>query len=166
MLRTVKPSLTAPERAETEAVLAARGVDAQAVLRAHRAAGVSITASLDALDQRLERDGQWLYVAYDELDTIVLDDWETMGRAIRGLVSFWAAYARRWKRLRPKIFPRSDFYKHHRDVAGADVAKLAGNRVELQWSDKNLYGALIKHVLNPQDNVAAGSLRSTSRARS
>jgi len=159
LLRTVKSSLTAPERAETEAVLAARGVDAQAVLRAHRAAGVSIAASLDALDQRLERDGRWLYVAYDELDTIVLDDWETMGRAIRGLVSFWAAYARRWKRLRPKIFLRSDFYKHHRDVAGADVAKLAGNRVELQWSDKNLYGALIKHVLNPQDNVAAGSLR-------
>jgi len=129
-------------------------------LRAHRDAGVTATATLDALDARLEREGCWLFVAYDELDTIVLDDWETMGMAIRGLVSFWAAYARRWKRLRPKIFLRSDFYKHHRDVAGADVAKLAGNRVELQWSDKNLYGALLKHILNLQDATGEYPLQS------
>jgi hypothetical protein len=74
-------------------------------------------------------------------------------------VSYWAAYARRWTRLRPKIFLRSDFYKHHRDIAGADVAKLSGNRVELQWSDKNLYGALIKHVLNRPDSHSEKALR-------
>jgi hypothetical protein len=70
---------------------------------------------------------------------------------VRGLVSFWAAYARRWQRIRPKIFLRSDFYRHHREIAGADVAKLASNRVELHWSEKNLYGALIKHILNKRD---------------
>jgi hypothetical protein len=136
-----------------------RGVDARNILLAHRDAGVTATATLDALDGRLEREDAWLFVAYDELDTIVLDDWETMGTAIRGLVSFWAAYARRWKRLRPKIFLRSDFYKHHRDVAGADVAKLSGNRVELQWSDKSLYGALLKHILNLQDVSGGYPLR-------
>lgn len=148
LLRSVREHLTDAERGRTSGVLGAEGVDARMVLAAHREGGVAVTAVLDALDERLAREGRWLFVAYDELDTVVLDDWETMGLAIRGLVSFWAVYARRWKRLRPKIFLRSDFFKHHRDVAGADVAKLAGNRVELQWSDKNLYGALLKHVLN------------------
>jgi hypothetical protein len=160
LLRTVSTHLNSADRAETAATLSVRGVDARSILQAHRRAGVSTTAALDELDARLEREGRWLFVAYDELDTIVLDDWPTMAMAIRGLVSFWAAYARRWKRLRPKIFLRSDFYKHHRDVAGADVAKLAGNRVELQWSDKNLYGALLKHVLNLQDVSGGYPLRS------
>ena len=31
---------------------------------------------------------------------------------------------------------------------GADVAKLAANRVELSWNDRNLYGVLIKHIVN------------------
>lgn len=150
LLRAIGSQLSEVEREEVGEVLTARAVDARAVLQAHRKAGVAVTAAFDALDQRLINAGRWLFIAYDELDTIILEDWETMGRAIRGLVSFWAAYARRWKRLRPKLFLRSDFYKHHRDVAGADVAKLAGNRVELQWSDKNLYGALLKHVLNLQ----------------
>ena len=150
LLKSIRSHLSDSEQEETDSVLSARPVDARAVLLAHRKAGVSVTAALDALDERLLREDRWLFVAYDELDTIVLEDWQTMGLAIRGLVSFWAAYARRWKRLRPKIFLRSDFYKHHRDVAGADVAKLSGNRVELQWSDRNLYGALLKHTLNLQ----------------
>ncbi len=159
LLRSVGQHLTAAEKDENAGVFDARAVDARAVLEAHRQAGVAVTASLDALDERLTSQNRWLFVAYDELDTIVLDDWETMGIAIRGLVSFWAAYARRWKRLRPKIFLRSDFYKHHRDIAGADVAKLAGNRVELQWSEKNLYGALLKHIINLQDATGECQLR-------
>ena len=159
LLRSIANDLTPAEKNETQPVLAARAVDPRSVLSAYREAGVGVTAALDALDQRLTEEGRWLFIAYDELDTIVLDDWETMGQAIRGLVSFWASYSRRWKRLRPKIFLRSDFYKHHRDVAGADVAKLAGNRVELQWSDKNLYGALLKHVLNLSTSTSEYSLR-------
>ena len=46
-----------------------------------------MTAVLDALDRRLIEADHWLFVAYDELDTIVLEDWEAMGLAIRGLVS-------------------------------------------------------------------------------
>lgn len=159
LLRSVSRFLTDAERTETAAVLGTRAVDALAVLGAHRSAGVSVTAALDALDERLVREDRWLFVTYDELDTMVLDDWATMGFLIRGLVSFWAAYSRRWKRLRAKIFLRSDFYKHHRDVAGADVAKLAGNRVELQWSDRNLYGALLTHVLNLKESSGERPLR-------
>jgi hypothetical protein len=72
---------------------------------------------------------------------------------VRGLVSFWAGYARRWRNVRAKIFLRTDFYRHHGDVVGADIAKLAANRVELSWSDKHLYAALIKHIANRSDEL-------------
>ena len=151
LLRAVKPYLLPAELEETSPIHQVRAVDARAVLASYQQVGVAVTAVLDALDERLTHEDRWLFVAYDELDTVVLEDWRAMGAVIRGLVSFWAAYARRWRRLRPKLFLRSDFFKHHRDVAGADVAKLAGNRVELQWSDKNLYSALLKHILNKVD---------------
>jgi hypothetical protein len=159
LLRSVKKFLTPAELREVQPVLEVRGVDAKGVLAAQRQVGVPVTASLDALDERLAAEDRWVFVSYDELDTMVMENWETLGNAIRGLVSYWAGYARRWRRLRPKIFLRSDFYKHHREIAGADVAKLAGNRVELRWSDKNLYGALIKHVLNRPDPESAALLR-------
>lgn len=152
LLRTVGNDLLESERVEAAAVFEARGVDAEAVLAGYRSSEVAVTAALDALDQRLRNSNQWLFIAYDELDTLVADDWDAMGFAVRGVVSFWAGYSRRWQRIRPKLFLRSDFYQHHRNVAGADVAKLAGNRVELQWSDKHLYAALIKHVINKQDS--------------
>jgi hypothetical protein len=159
LLRSVSKFLTSTEEQEVRPVLDARGVDARGVLAAQRRVGVPVTAALDALDERLAKNDGWVFVSYDELDVMVMENWETLGKAIRGLVSYWAGYARRWKRLRPKIFLRSDFYKHHRDIAGADVAKLAGNRVELQWSDKNLYGALIKHVLNRPEPQSAKLLQ-------
>ena len=124
------------------------GVDVASCVNALRAQSLVATAAIDALDQDLEHSGRWLFIAYDELDTAVSNDWGALGAVVRGVVSLWASYARRWRRIRPKIFLRSDFYKHHREIAGADVSKLAANRVELQWSDKNLYGALIKHTLN------------------
>ncbi len=159
LLRSVKSHLTSSELQDVRGVLDAKGADARRVLEAQQQAGVSVTATLDALDERLARENGWLFVSYDELDTLVVESWETLGAAIRSLVSFWATYARRWKRLRPKVFLRSDFYKHHREIAGADVAKLAGSRVELQWSNRNLYGALIKHVLNRPDANSAELLQ-------
>jgi len=131
-----------------EAVLAPAGANAAAILAGYRQVATEVTTALDGLDARLADDRQWIFIAYDELDVLAPQDWNGMRFALRGLVSFWASYARRWRRLRPKVFLRSDFYKHHRDVAGADVAKLGANRVELVWSDKNLYGALLKHIMN------------------
>lgn len=112
-------------------------------------AGTAPTVALDNLDKRLQREGRWLFVLYDELDTLYYSDWSAMGELIRGLIAFWAHHSRRWLRIRPKIFLRTDFYRHHgSDIAGADVAKLAATRVELSWSDKNLYAMLIKHLAN------------------
>lgn len=107
--------------------------------------------ALDRLDQTLDAKQEWICLAYDELDTLVVSDWDALGRMIQGLIQFWVAHARRWKRIRAKIFLRSDFYHHHGRVMGSDLAKLSANRVELTWSDKHLYGALIKQIANLSD---------------
>lgn len=151
LVRLVGARLDEQSRRSLEELLDARGVDVGSCLAAYQARSLDATHALDALDARLLAQDRWLFIAYDELDTLVLDDWYALGVVVRGLVSTWADYARRWKRIRPKVFLRSDFYRHHREITGADVAKLAANHVELRWSDKNLYGALIKHILNKRD---------------
>jgi len=74
-----------------------------------------------------------------------------MGMAISGLVSFWASYSRRWRRLRAKIFMRTDLFRRNTASPSADLPKLASNRVEIAWSDRNLYAMLIKRVANSSD---------------
>ena len=137
--------------ADLATLMNAEAVDANACLDALGKLGVKPTAALDAIDDLLVKEDRWIFVAYDELDTMV-DEWAALGKVLRGLISFWTAYARRWKRIKPKLFLRTDFYKHNREVSGADLAKLAANRVELTWSDKNLYGALIKHLVNRKNH--------------
>jgi hypothetical protein len=151
LVRLLRDRLDDAARTALSELWTIAGVDAVSCLGAYKAHALAVTAALDALDEQLLREERWIFIAYDELDTLVLDDWHALGVLVRGLVSLWAAYARRWQRIRPKVFLRSDFYRHHREIAGADVAKLAANRVELRWNDKNLYGALIKHLLNKRD---------------
>ena len=38
-------------------------------------------------------------------------------------------------------------------MAGADLAKLAASRVELTWSDRNLYSVLVKHFANAHPDL-------------
>lgn len=145
-LRTLAPHLE--KSTALEQLTEAAATDAERCPEIARQNNPTFITAVDQLDTRLLAGDRSIVVAYDELDTLVLDDWEALGTIVRGLVSLWATYARRWQRIRPKLFLRTDFYQHHREIAGADVAKLAANRVELAWSDKNLYGALIKHIVN------------------
>lgn len=109
--------------------------------------------ALDRLDERLERQDAWVFVAYDELDTLGSDDWAAMTAGISGLVAFWAGYTRRWKRIRAKLFLRTDLFQRYATTGGADLAKLAANRVELVWSDRNLYSMLLKRIANSSEDL-------------
>lgn len=113
----------------------------------------SAVDALDHLDRKLEQDGGYAFVGYDELDTLGGEDWAAMVAGIRGLVSFWATYARRWRRVRAKVFLRSDLFDRHAIAGGADLAKLAANRVELVWNDRNLYGMLLKRLANASERM-------------
>jgi hypothetical protein len=123
------------------------------VLDGFQTAGNDPLIALDALDRRLEATDAWVFIGYDELDTLGGFHWETMARAVRGLVAFWAGYARRWQRLRPKIFLRSDLFERHTGLGGADLAKLAANRAELSWSRPQLFAMLIKRMANTSPDL-------------
>ena len=112
------------------------------------------TAALDELEKRLEREDRWLLVGYDELDTLGGFDWALNSRLVRGLVAFWSDYSRRWNRIRAKVFLRSDLFRRHSGMGTADFAKLAANRVELNWPDAAILGMLVKRIANTSDGLA------------
>jgi hypothetical protein len=124
------------------------GGDAAAVLEGFRACGQAPLLALDRLDEQLERDGGYLFIGYDELDTLGHGDWRTINAAVQGLVGFWSPRSRRWRRIRAKVFLRTDLYERAGVSAGADFAKLAANRGDITWSDANLYAMLVKRVAN------------------
>ena len=128
--------------------------DLGAVLKAERTLRANPTVALDALDERLQRENRWMFVGYDELDTLRGFDWELMARLVRGLVAFWSDYGRRWQRIRAKIFLRSDLFRRHAGVGAADFAKLAANRSELHWSDADILGMLVKRIANTSQRLA------------
>ena len=124
------------------------------VLEAMEGLEVNPTAALDALEHRLQERDQWIFVGYDELDTLGGFDWTLTTRLVRGLVAFWSDYSRRWRRLRAKIFLRSDLFRRHAVMGTADFAKLAANRAELVWPDTAILGMLVKRIANTSEELA------------
>jgi len=107
----------------------------------------SLFAVLDAIDGDLQKDDRYVFVTYDELDRVSPGDWNALKTILQGLVQFWAAYGRRWRRLRPKLFLRRDLYQRAA-LFGPDIAKIAANRAELLWDIREFYGVVFKRLLN------------------
>jgi hypothetical protein len=154
LVRTLEAELTA-ERAEIGDLIKLEGANIQAIASCFGGLATKPVIALDRLDARLDNDNRYIFVTYDELDTLGGGDWTLIEAGVRGLVAFWAAYARRWKRIRAKLFLRTDLYDRHAKAGGADLAKLAAGRVDLVWSDRDLYGLLLKRLANLDDELAA-----------
>lgn len=150
LVRELRQHVQSPELTD---LFDAPGAKPETILKAFAEARNEPLAALDRLDGALQREDRWVFVGYDELDTLGGYDWATMATAIRGLVGCWATYARRWKRIRAKIFMRADLFRRHTGLAGADFAKLAANRVELTWSDAALFSMLVKRIANTSEGL-------------
>lgn len=148
LVRTVSKQLAEDDRVVLQPLLSPPGADIQAVQEAFRGLGTQPVVALDRLDQRLEREDRHIFVTYDELDVLGGGDWGLIEAGVGGLVAFWAAYARRWRRIRAKLFLRTDLYERHARAGGADLAKLAAGRVDLIWNDRDLCGLLLKRLAN------------------
>ena len=154
LVRSLAEEIDGHLKAGLSPLMTPMAADLSSVLRAEQELSVSPTAALDALEQRLEQEDRWIFVGYDELDTLGGFDWELMARLVRGLVAFWSDYSRRWQRIRAKIFLRSDLFRRHAGMGTADFAKLAANRSELDWSDTAILGMLVKRIANTSDALA------------
>lgn len=155
LVRILAPHLDQRAQRELADVLRPPGGSPGEVLRAFEAAQDAPLLALDRLDEKLGQEDRWIFAGYDELDTVGGFEWQAMVLAIRGLIAFWAGYSRRWRRLRAKIFLRTDLYRRHAGVGGADLAKLAANRAELTWSDRNLLTMLVKRIANTSGELLA-----------
>lgn len=145
LVRVLKDELAS---SDLEPLFAPQGGDIATVANAYREHMQKALLALDALDERLAREGRYVFIAYDELDTLSRNDAAITLRAVRGLVALWATHARRWRHLRAKVFLRTDLYERAATAGGADFAKLMANRAELFWSDKNLLMMLTRRLAN------------------
>lgn len=148
LVRALHDHLDEQGRTDVAPLLAPAAADVEAIHGAFRELGTKPVVVLDRLDEQLERQGRYLFATYDELDTLGNGDWKLVEAGVRGLVALWAAYSRRWRRIRAKLFLRTDLYERHAKSGGADLAKLAAGRVELAWSDRDLHGQLLKRMAN------------------
>jgi energy-coupling factor transporter ATP-binding protein EcfA2 len=118
----------------------------------------SVISALDRLNRRLEADDEFIFVTYDELDRVSSSNWDALAVIVRGLVQFWSANSRRWKRIRPKIFLRNDLYQKAA-IVGPDISKLSANRLRLSWSVKDLYALFFKRLVNQSRDEVRGYFR-------
>ena len=154
LVRTLADELDRPSRKSLDPLIRPFAADLGAVLKAARELTVNPTVALDMLEKVLEEADHSIVVGYDELDILGGGDWQLMARLVRGLVAFWSDYSRRWRRIRAKIFLRSDLFRRHANMGTADFAKLAATRAELAWSDTALLGMLIKRIANTSESLA------------
>ena len=95
-------------------------------------------------DTQLGREGRHCIVICDALDRST-DDWRTVYRIIRGLLQT-ALDMRAYRRLRVKMFLRTDQFNPAAIGDFPDASKLLSSAVELSWPRKELYG-LLWHLL-------------------
>jgi len=150
LLRVLKGEIQDPD---LQAIYQPAGGDVAAVIQAFQQSMRQALLALDGLDQRLSNEDRYLFIAYDELDTLVRGESSITRMAVRGLVGLWATHTRRWRRIRSKIFLRTDLYERSAAAGGADFAKLAANRAELTWSDRHLYAMLARRLANADEKL-------------
>ena len=155
LVRCLTSEFDDAQKASLRPLIEPRATEIDKILAAANSLEANPTAVLDTLEERLEHEGRWVFVGYDELDTLGGFNWVLMARMVRGLVAFWSDYSRRWRRIRAKIFLRSDLFRRHAGMGTADFAKLAANRAILGWSDAAILGMLVKRIANTSEELAS-----------
>jgi hypothetical protein len=105
-----------------------------------------LNSVLDKLDQKLIETDDWLLVTYDELDRLVAS-YTALATPIRELLALWLDRSRRWERIRPKIFLRTDLFRED-FLSFPDASKLQAHQIRLEWKHSWLYQLLIKRLVN------------------
>jgi hypothetical protein len=111
-----------------------------------------INYALDLLDQKLIESDQWLFITYDELDRLG-SSYHQLATPIRELLAFWLDRWRRWERIRPKIFLRTDLFRED-FLSFPDASKLKAYQINLEWKDSWLYQLLFKRLANSGQEMA------------
>lgn len=108
----------------------------------------TIDRLLQDRDAEFDRKNVSFLILFDALDRCA-DDWKEMYRAIRGLLQI-ALDIRSYRRLRVKVFLRSDQIEETKIADFPDASKALSSAVELNWPRHELYGLLWHSLVNGQ----------------
>ena len=97
-------------------------------------------------DDQLESGGNYSLVLFDGLDRSA-DEWRDAFRLIRGLLRH-ALDMRSYRRLRAKVFLRTDQADEAKVADFADASKILASAVQLAWPRRDLYGMLWQYLGN------------------
>lgn len=97
-------------------------------------------------DNEFDRKGIYFIILFDAMDRCA-DDWKDMYAAIRGLLQT-ALDLRSYRRLRVKMFLRSDQMNASKIADFPDASKVIASGVELNWPRYELYGLLWHYMMN------------------
>ena len=97
-------------------------------------------------DDEFNQQGVYCLILFDALDRCA-DDWQDMYRMIRGLLQT-ALDMRAYRRLRVKVFLRSDQVDETKIADFPDASKVLSSTVELSWPSHELYGLLWYYLAN------------------
>ena len=97
-------------------------------------------------DDELERQKTYSIVLFDGLDRSA-DEWPEMLQLIRGLLQH-ALDMRSYRRLRVKVFLRSDQADGEKVANFGDASKIFSSAVQLTWPRRDLYGMLWQYLGN------------------
>ena len=97
-------------------------------------------------DAAFNQQGVHLLILFDALDRCA-DEWKDMYQAIRGLLQT-ALDMRSYRRLRVKVFLRSDQVAESKIADFPDGSKVLSSAVELNWPRRELYGLLWHYLAN------------------
>lgn len=104
---------------------------------------------LDRINEILVQRDQWVILAYDQIDRIHSNQ-EILYSYIRTLVTYWYSVSQRWKRLKCKIFLRTDL-RNAKTMRFPDASKLIARQIDLTWDTVSLYRLLIRRLSNMDD---------------
>ena len=106
----------------------------------------TIERLLQERDLEFDRKGTYFMIVFDALDRCA-DDWKEMYRVIRGLLQT-ALEMRSYRRLRVKVFLRTDQVDESKIADFPDASKVLSSAVELSWPRRELYGLLWHYLAN------------------
>lgn len=114
------------------------------------------TQELKSLDNELNKLGKTLLVTFDALDTISRE-WRRSSQLTDSLFEvIWSLRARRC--IRAKVFIRPE-QLNDETLRFVELPKLRSGRVELEWSQLELYGLLYSRLAETEDSVSRSAFR-------
>lgn len=112
----------------------------------------AVDRMLQSADQELQSSDQDLLVVFDSLDRAA-SDWDVLFRHVEGLLQV-ALEFRAYRRIRAKVFLRTDQFADGRIGRFPDASKVIASKVDLRWLTTELYALLWQLLANHQGQGA------------